>query len=96
MTDIVIDLDTPAPSRPQAVPRRGLSRAVTVAAFALLAAAPATAPVTASVAHQLPVPSYCTGAPMPGGRLNIVEGGTYVILDGQNGIVISTGPCPRR
>jgi hypothetical protein len=96
MTHVVIDLDTPAPLRPSAVPRRGLSRVASVAVFAVLAAAPATAPVTASVAHRLPFPSYCTGDPMPGGRLNIVEDGTYVILDGQNGIVISTGPCPRR
>jgi hypothetical protein len=47
-----------------------------------------------SVAQQLPVPSYCTGAPMPGGRLNIVEGDVYVILDGPTRVIISTGPCP--
>ncbi|MFC5005074.1 hypothetical protein ACFPIJ_45490 [Dactylosporangium cerinum] len=95
MTDVVIDLDTPVPSKP--APRQVLlPRLLLLGACALFAAAPAAAPVTVSVAHQLPVPSYCTGAPMPGGRLNIVEGDVYVILDGQNGVVISTGPCPRR
>ncbi|MFC4043451.1 hypothetical protein ACFO1B_33880 [Dactylosporangium siamense] len=95
MTDVVIDLDTPV--RPEPAPRQvRLPRVLLLAACALFAAAPATAPVTVSFAHQLPIPSYCTGAPMPGGRLNIVEGDVYVILDGQNGVVISTGPCPRR
>ncbi len=96
MTDVVIDLDTPAPARPPAASRRGITRAATVAAVALLATAPATAPATMSAGHQLRQPSYCTGDPMPGGRLNIVEGGVYVILDGQTGVIISTGPCPRR
>ncbi|MEV4510745.1 hypothetical protein AB0K00_17455 [Dactylosporangium sp. NPDC049525] len=97
MTDVVIDLDTPPPASGPS-PARGRGAAVrfaAVAAFGLLAAAPATAPVPMSVAHQLPIPSYCTGAPMPGGRLNIVEGGIYVILDGPTRTVISTGPCPR-
>ncbi|MDG6105562.1 hypothetical protein Daura_13550 [Dactylosporangium aurantiacum] len=97
MSDVVIDLDTPAPAAtPPPAGRRGWSRAATVAVFALLAAAPATAPTPMSVAHRLPVPSYCTGAPMPGGRLNIVEGDIYVILDGPTRTVISTGSCPHR
>ena len=95
MTDVVIDLDTPVPARPSEARRRGFSRPATVAVFALLAAAPATAPVSMSAAQRLPVPSYCTGAPMPGGRLNIVEHDVYVILDGTTGVIISTGSCPR-
>ncbi|MET7418597.1 hypothetical protein [Dactylosporangium sp. NPDC005555] len=94
MTDVVIDLDAPAPRTQQ---RRGvLSRAAAVAVLGLLAAAPATAPVPMAFANRLPVPSYCTGAPLPGGRLNIVEGDVYVLLDGQTGVVLSTGHCPRR
>src|SRR3954469_2487727 len=96
MTDVVIDLDTPEPARPPAPRRRGSSRVAAVAVFALLAAVPATGPVPVSLAQQLPVPRYCTGAPMPGGRLNILEGHDYVILDGPTGVVISTGPCPHR
>lgn len=94
MTDVVIDLDTPPPARPPAARRSGTPRAVLVAFFALLATAPATAPARMSVAQRLPIPSYCTGAPLPGGRLNIVEDGVYVILEGSTGVIISTGPCP--
>jgi hypothetical protein len=96
MTGVVIDLDTPPPTRPAGLRRRGFSRAAAVAVFALPAAAPATAPTSVSAAQQIPVHSYCTGAPMPGGRLNIVEGGVYVIVEGATGVIISTGPCPRR
>ncbi|WP_327004702.1 hypothetical protein OHA72_58385 [Dactylosporangium sp. NBC_01737] len=96
MTDVVIDLDTPVPARPPVARRHGLTRGATVAVFALLAAAPATAPVPVAAAQRLPVPSYCSGDPMPGGRLNIVEGDVYVILDGPTRVVISTGRCPHR
>ena len=97
MSDVVIDLDARAPAAtPVSAGRRGWSRAATVAIFGVLAAVPATAPTPVSVAHRLPIPSYCTGAPMPGGRLNIVEGDIYVILDGPTRTVISTGTCPRR
>ncbi|MEV0131589.1 hypothetical protein AB0H83_24385 [Dactylosporangium sp. NPDC050688] len=96
MSDVVIDLDTPASAATPPPAGRGWSRVAAVAVFAVLAAAPATAPMPVSVGHRLPIPSYCTGAPMPGGRLNIVEGDIYVILDGPTRTVISTGPCPHR
>jgi hypothetical protein len=96
MTDVVIDLDTPPPvAGPAPARRRGVPvRVAAVVALGLLAAAPPTAPVPMSVAQRLPVPSYCTGAPMAGGRLNIVEDDVYIILDGPTRTVISTGPCP--
>jgi hypothetical protein len=98
MTDVVIDLDAPTPARAAGDRRRGgvPARAAAVVALALLATVPATAPVPAAFAHQLPAPSYCMGAPLPGGRLSTVEGGVWILLDGQTGVVLSTGRCPHR
>jgi len=110
--DIVIDLDESVqpvvaarrrwPSRLAGllsrglVPRLPLTRAAVLLGLALLAAAPQAAPARRRYARAMPVPSYCTGAPMPGGRLNILDGDRYIILDGPTKIIISTGRCRRR
>jgi hypothetical protein len=94
MTDVVIDLDAPAPVAARAARPAAWARIPVLAACVLAAAVPAAAPVPVSFGRRLPVPSYCTGAPLPGGRLNIVEGDVYVLLDGQTGVVLSTGRCP--
>ncbi|MFF5232538.1 hypothetical protein [Dactylosporangium sp. NPDC000521] len=96
MTDVVIDLDIPAPAAVAGSRRRGvLPRIAVLAACVAVAAVPAAAPLPVSVGQRLPVPSYCTGDPLPGGRLNIVQDHVYILLDGQTGVVLSTGRCPR-
>ncbi|GAA1524070.1 hypothetical protein GCM10009827_045630 [Dactylosporangium maewongense] len=92
----MIDLDVPAAATVPPRHRRGvLPRVAVLAACVVTAAVPAAAPVPVSVGQRLPVPSYCTGDPLPGGRLNIVEDHVYILLDGQTGVVLSTGRCPR-
>ncbi|WP_238010773.1 hypothetical protein KZZ52_39735 [Dactylosporangium sp. AC04546] len=90
----VIDLDAPAaPASPP--PRRRAGRVLAVLALASAAAMPSSAPALVTAAHTIPLPSYCTGVPIPGGRLNIVEHGGYIILDATTNTVVGSGPCPR-
>jgi hypothetical protein len=64
--------------------------------LAFAAALPrATPPSLLSRARPVPLPSFCTGAPIPGGRLNIVQDDTFTILDATTNTVINTGRCPR-
>ncbi|MET7403550.1 hypothetical protein ABZS66_59765 [Dactylosporangium sp. NPDC005572] len=91
----VIDLDAPAaPAVSPPSPRRA-GRVVAVLALSLAAALPSSAPALVTAAHAIPLPSYCTGVPIPGGRLNIVEHGRYIILDATTNTVVGSGPCPR-
>ncbi|WP_432972354.1 hypothetical protein [Dactylosporangium sp. CA-233914] len=71
------------------------TRAAVLLALGLAAAFPPAAPKPLSEGRPVPLPSYCTGTPIPGGRLNIVRNDTYVILDATTNTVISYGPCPR-
>ncbi|GGM70100.1 hypothetical protein ACFFX1_07375 [Dactylosporangium sucinum] len=98
----VIDLDTPAV--PAVGRRRPARRAVAsapgragrvLALVALALAAPPSAPSPVTAARTIPLPSYCTGRPIPGGRLNIVEHGRYIILDATTNTVVGSGACPR-
>ncbi|MEV4136551.1 hypothetical protein AB0J72_30810 [Dactylosporangium sp. NPDC049742] len=91
----MIDLDVPAATVPPRRRRGVLPRVAVLAACVVTAAVPAAAPVPVSVGQRLPIPSYCTGDPLPGGRLNIVQDHVYILLDGQTGVVLSTGRCPR-
>nr|BFE56947.1 hypothetical protein GCM10020063_014730 [Dactylosporangium thailandense] len=99
----VIDLDAaPGPQDPRpAAARVPISRRtpavrlLVMLALALAAGLPqGTAPVPFSGGRPLPLPSYCTGIPRPGGRLNIVRNDTYILLDATTGTVLSTGRCP--
>lgn len=98
MNDIVIDIDLDEPARPAQPPtaarRSPLSRAAVLLVFALAATAPQATPVASTWARRVPLPSYCTGAPMAGGRLNILDGDDYIILDGTTKTIISQGHCP--
>ncbi|WP_344407484.1 hypothetical protein, partial [Dactylosporangium fulvum] len=74
--------------------RSSRGRVAAAVLLSLAAAAPKGARVVHAAARTLPLPSYCTGRPIPGGRLNIVAGGRYIILDATTNTVVGQGPCP--
>jgi hypothetical protein len=97
MEDVSIDLDEPAaaPAPPASVRRvTPIARTVALLALAIAAGAPQGPPTSASLARTLPLPSYCTGTPIPGGRLNLIQDGRYIILDATTNTIISEGLCP--
>lgn len=93
-----IDLDRPAAAPPaRAVPLRRASptaRAALLLLLALAAAAPPAPPALLSIGRRVPLPSYCTGVPIPGGRLDLIHGEHYEILDATTNTVINEGTCP--
>ncbi|WP_426503941.1 hypothetical protein ACPPVO_40850 [Dactylosporangium sp. McL0621] len=106
---IVIDLDddagaagrgTPAPAaarpgRPAMGRRTPAVRVLVMLALALAVGLPPGAtPSLVSAGRTVPLPSFCTGTPIPGGRLNIVQNDTFVLLDAITGTVINSGRCP--
>jgi hypothetical protein len=48
-----------------------------------------------SAGRGIPLPSYCTGVPIPGGRLNLIHGDEYIILDATTNTIINQGLCPK-
>ncbi|WP_432825108.1 hypothetical protein [Dactylosporangium sp. CA-092794] len=105
MDGVTIDLDRPAPvaadeARGPLLPtlRRATPavRAVALVLLALGVAVPQSPAPRLSVGRTVPLPSFCTGTPIPGGRLNLLRGDTYIILDATTNTIISTGPCPHR
>ncbi|WP_433204126.1 hypothetical protein ACQP00_35355 [Dactylosporangium sp. CS-047395] len=106
--ELFIDLDDPslppqhppAPSaahraRPMMGRRTATARILVMLTLSLAVALPrATPPTPASQGRPVPLPSYCTGTPIPGGRLNIVQNDTFIILDATTGTIINSGRCP--
>ncbi|MFI5910301.1 hypothetical protein [Dactylosporangium sp. NPDC051541] len=87
--------DGPLTRRPLMGRRTPLARIVVMLGLALAVGIPqSTTPTLLSRGRPVPLPSYCTGAPIPGGRLNIVRDDTYIILDATTNTVVSTGRCP--
>ncbi|WP_433044595.1 hypothetical protein [Dactylosporangium sp. CS-033363] len=83
------------PARPMMGRRTATARALVMLALALAVGLPRATPPTPTVqGRTVPLPSYCTGTPIPGGRLNIVQNDTFIILDATTGTVINSGPCP--
>jgi hypothetical protein len=98
-SEVVIDLDqavaaAPGPREPVARSRRG-SRVALVAVLALAAFVPQAEPTMLSAGRTVPLPSYCTGTPIPGGRLNIIQGDHFIILDATTNTIVNEGQCPR-
>ncbi|GAA3452922.1 hypothetical protein [Dactylosporangium matsuzakiense] len=76
--------------------RTPLTRAAVMLGLALAVGIPqSTAPALLSRGRPVPLPSFCTGTPIPGGRLDIVENDSYTILDATTNTIVNTGPCPR-
>ncbi|MGI5242608.1 hypothetical protein [Dactylosporangium sp. CA-139066] len=94
--DVVIDLDRPSAPARAAAPRepRRAARVALLAVFALAAAVPQGAPRMLSEGRTVPLPSFCTGTPIPGGRLNIIQGDNFIILDATTNTVVNSGRCP--
>ncbi|GAA4249780.1 hypothetical protein [Dactylosporangium darangshiense] len=96
--EVVIDLDRPVaaaprPREPRARSRRG-SRVALVGVLALAAFVPQAEPAMLSAGRTVPLPSYCTGTPIPGGRLNIIQGDHFIILDATTNTIVNEGRCP--
>jgi hypothetical protein len=82
-------------ARPMMGRRTPAFRFAVMLALAFAAALPpATALSQLSEGRPIPLPSFCTGAPIPGGRLNIVQDDTFTILDATTNTVVNTGRCP--
>lgn len=73
-----------------------LVRIAALLALAIAAGAPPGLPPKVTAARTVPLPSYCTGVPIPGGRLNLLHDGGYIILDAPTDTIISEGRCPHR
>ena len=99
LTGVHIDLDRPvadAPAGPRTLSprtRRG-ARVAVLAVFALAAGLPQSAPTLLSQGRPVPLPSFCTGTPIPGGRLNIIQGDNFIILDATTNTIVNSGRCP--
>jgi hypothetical protein len=75
-------------------PRRASRVALLAAALALTIALPQSEPRLLSQARPVPLPSFCTGTPIPGGRLNIIRDDTFIILDATTNTIVNSGRCP--
>ncbi|MEV6931160.1 hypothetical protein AB0M46_42645 [Dactylosporangium sp. NPDC051485] len=75
--------------------RRPGARVALLLALAFAAGLPQAPPALVSAGRPVPLPSFCTGTPIPGGRLNIIRGDTFIILDAITNTVVNEGRCPR-